>query len=256
MSTSHHAFTAGQYGVRSQDYVASVVHAQGEDLDQMAEFVRARPGGRVLDLGCGGGHVTYRAAPHAAEVVACDLTPSMLEAVAATAAERGLSNVRVQQAAAEALPFPDASFDLVLCRFTAHHWQDLDAGLRQALRVLKPGGAALFVDTVAPASRVFDTHLQTIELLRDTSHVRSYSVAEFVAALSRAGFTLDGLTLRQLRLEFSSWIARTRTSPVHASAIRSLQGGAPDEVTRHFRIEADGSFEIQSAAFVVSARPD
>jgi len=255
MSTSQHAFTAGQYGVRAPDYVASVVHAQGEDLDQIADFVRTRPGSRVLDLGCGGGHVTYAAAPHAAEVVACDLTPSMLEAVAAAAAERGLSNVRVQQAAAEALPFADASFDLALCRFTAHHWQDFEAGLREAFRVLKPGGAAVFVDTVAPAQRVFDTHLQTIELLRDTSHVRSYSVAEFVAALARAGFTLEGVTLRQLRLEFSSWIARTRTSSVHAAAIRSLQSGAPADVSRHFRIEADGSFEIQSAAFVVSARP-
>ena len=254
MQTSHHAFTAGQYAARAQDYVTSAVHGSGEDLDQIAGIVQARPNCRVLDLGCGGGHVTYRAAPYAAEVVACDITASMLKSVAETASERGMSNVRVQQAAAEALPFADASFDLVLCRFTAHHWQDLDAGLRHAWRVLQPGGYAVFIDIVAPADRALDTHLQAVELLRDASHVRNYGVAEFIAALARAGFPVDGVTLRQLRMEFASWIARTRTSSVHASAIRSLQSEAPMGVRQHFRIGADGSFDIQSATFTASRR--
>ena len=65
----------------------------------------------------------------------------MLDAVAATAAERGLTNITVRQAAAEHLPFADAHFDIVLCRFTTHHWQDMEAGLREARRVLKPAAA-------------------------------------------------------------------------------------------------------------------
>ena len=106
---------------------------------------------RVLDLGCGGGHVSYRAAPLVAQVVACDITQSMLDEVARTAAERGLTNVIVRQAAAEKLPFESGSFDVVLCRFTAHHWQAMEAGLREARRVLKNSGRAVFVDTIAPA---------------------------------------------------------------------------------------------------------
>jgi SAM-dependent methyltransferase len=253
MSTSQHDFAAKQYGARARDYVASAVHSSGADLDQIEAELRGRSTARVLDLGCGGGHVSYRAAPHVAAVVACDVTASMLEAVAATAAERGLANISVQQAAAEALPFPDAAFDVVLCRFTTHHWQDMEAGLRQARRVLKPRGSGVFIDSVAPADRVLDSHLQAVELLRDASHVRNYSAAEWVAALARAGFALDGITMRTLRMEFPVWAARTRTSPSHQAAIRSLQDGAPAIVRERFAIGADGSFDLETATFVVRA---
>ena len=246
MSSSQHAFVAGQYGPRAADYVASRTHSTGEDLDQLEALLRGHAGAQVLDLGCGGGHVSYRAAQHAGAVVACDLTPDMLQAVERTASERGLSNITVQQAAAEALPFEASSFDFVLCRFSVHHWQDMEAGLREARRVLRPAGCAVFIDTVAPADPVLDTHLQTIELLRDGSHVRNYSAAEWIAALSRAGFAIAGLTSRRLKLEFPTWIARTRTPGLHAEAIRSVQNAAPHAVRDHFAVAADGSFTLDS----------
>lgn len=253
MTSSLHAFTAEQYGARAQDYVASAVHSSGADLDQIEAALHGAGHARALDLGCGGGHVSYRAAPHVREVVACDVTASMLDAVATTAAARGLSNITVQQAPAEQLPFLAASFDIVLCRFTTHHWQDMEAGLREARRVLIPGGLAMFVDSVAPADRVLDTHLQAVELLRDASHVRNYSVAEWVAALSRAGFAIGGTIVRRLRMEFPVWIARTHTPAPRASAIRSLQDGAPAIVREHFRVGADGSFDLDVATFSMVA---
>lgn len=253
MSTSQQQFAAGHYAPRARDYVTSAVHSTGADLDQIEEAVQGMAKARVLDLGCGGGHASYRAAPHVAEVVACDVTAEMLEAVAATARERGLSNISVQQAAAEALPFPAASFDAILCRFTAHHWHDLEAGLREARRVAKPGGRFVFIDTIAPADRVLDTHLQAIELLRDVSHVRNYSLAELVAALSRAGIAAEGVTIRRLRMEFPVWTARTRTPKLHADAIRALQQAAPALVQEHFALGPDGSFDLQSATILARA---
>jgi SAM-dependent methyltransferase len=253
MDTSQHAFAAEHYTSRARDYVASVVHSTGADLDQIEAELRGQSTARVLDLGCGGGHVSYRAAPHVAAVVACDVTASMLDAVAATAAERGLTNIAVRQAAAENLPFTDASFDIVLSRFTTHHWQNMEAGLREARRVLKAGSRAMFIDTIAPADAVLDTHLQAVEVLRDVSHVRNYSVAEWVAALSRAGFAVEAITVRRLRMEFLVWTARTRTPAVHVDAIRSLQVGAPAIVREHFAIADDGSFDLEAATMVVRA---
>ena len=252
-TTSQHTFAAEQYASRARDYVASAVHSVGADLDQVEAELRGRDMGRVLDLGCGGGHVSYRAASHVDEVVACDVTASMLEAVAAEAARRGLSNITTQQAAAESLPFPDASFDAVLCRFTAHHWPDVEVGLREARRVLKPAGRAVFIDSVAPANPTLDTHLQAVEVLRDASHVRNYTLAEWVCALSRSRFAVEGVTVRVLRMEFPAWAARTRTPASHAEAIRSLQAVAPAIVREHFAVEADGSFDLDAATILARA---
>ena len=100
MSEAQNTFTAGHYAPRAQAYVDSRDHSQGADLDEMEERIRGAGFGRALDLGCGGGHVSYRAAPHVGTVVACDVTPAMLEAVARTAAERGLGNVETRRASA------------------------------------------------------------------------------------------------------------------------------------------------------------
>jgi len=253
VSPSQDTFTADHYAPRAQDYVSSADHSRGDDLDQVEAALQGGGIGRVLDLGCGGGHVSYRAAPHVAEVVACDLTQSMLDAVARTAAERGLSNISVHRAAAEHLPFADGSFDAVLCRFTTHHWQNMEAGLREARRVLKPGSLAIFMDSVAPADPALDTHLQAVELLRDPSHARNYTVAEWLAALSRARFRIESVTARKLRMTFATWIARTRTPADHAAVIRSLQAGAPAPVRQHFAIAEDGSFDLDTATLVVRA---
>ncbi|PXV59136.1 Methyltransferase domain-containing protein [Dyella jiangningensis] len=249
MTTPQQRFVADQYGPRAQDYVSSEVHRQGPDLDQIEAELHAMVPGRVLDLGCGGGHVTYRAAPLAREVVACDVTPDMLDAVRRTAVERGLDNVAVQAAPAERLPFDDDAFDVVVARYTTHHWHSRDAGLREARRVLKAGGRAIFIDVISPEHALLDSWLQTLELLRDVSHVRNYRASEWIAALAAAGFTVDGITRRRLPLRFPDWVARTRTPDAQVAAIRALQATAPDEVREHFAIADDGSFVLDTATF-------
>lgn len=242
-------YVAKHYAFRAQDYVSSTVHSQGCDLDRLESLVAGKKMRRVLDIGCGGGHVTYRLASHVGEVVACDVTGSMLDAVAQEAARRGLSNVTTVQTPAEKLPFEHGSFDAVFCRFTTHHWSDALAGLQEARRVLAPSGIALFIDVTAPPSGLLDSWLQSMELLRDISHVRDYTVAEWTTMVGQAGFVLQSVGTHRLRMDFESWVARTKTPPERVAAIRSLQQAAPDDVTRHFGIETDGSFMIDVSSF-------
>jgi SAM-dependent methyltransferase len=249
----HHELVVAQFGSQADAYLRSAVHAQGEDLDAIADGVRGASKARVLDLGCGGGHVSFRVAPHVARVVAYDLSPDMLATVASAARERDLTNIETVCGPVERLPFEDASFDRVLTRFSAHHWQDVDQALKEARRVLRPQGRATFVDVIAPAGAPLDTFLQAIELLRDPSHVRDYSLREWERLLDSAGFSIARTTTRRLRIEFASWIERMKTPPIHVEAIRSLYAYAPDGVRRYFEIEPDGSFTFDTGTFEASA---
>ena len=242
MDRAHEKVVDAQFGPRAKAYVESAVHAQGADLDALEAIVREMRPPRALDLGTGGGHVSYLMARHAGAVTASDLSRDMIDAVAAAARERGLSNIETVQAPAEHLPFDDGRFDFLACRFSAHHWRDFQGGLSEARRVLREGARAVFIDVHSAGPALFDTHLQAVELLRDTSHVRDYTASEWTAALAHAGFALAGCRTRRLRMDFPVWTARMRTPDENIRAIRVLQAAASSETRAHFAIEPDGSF--------------
>lgn len=246
MSRAQETIAREQFGPRAAAYVESAVHAQGQDLDALEEIAQRTAPVRALDLGSGGGHAAYRLARHAGIVAATDLSPEMLQAIAASARARGLDNIETVEAPAEELPFDDAGFDMLACRFSAHHWRDMEAGLREARRVLKSGAPAIFIDAVSTGGPAEDTHLQSVELLRDASHVRDYSAAEWTAALARAGFQPQATRAFRLRMDFESWTARMRTPPELQRAIRALQAAASNDVRTHFAIGPDGSFMLDA----------
>lgn len=249
MTQSHESIVQQQFGPQAAAYVSSAVHASGPDLDRIAAIAAEVRPAHALDLGAGGGHVSYRLAPHAGAVTASDLSADMIAAIGAHAAGQGLANISGQVAPAEALPFADGAFDFLACRFSAHHWRDFEGGLREARRVLAPGAKAVFVDVVAPEQAQADVHLQTVELLRDPSHVRDYRASEWIAALGRAGFWVQSVATHRLRMDFAVWTERMRTPAAHVAAIRSLQGMASADVAGHFALEEDGSFTIDVALF-------
>lgn len=251
MSSTQESIVERQFGPQAHAYVTSAVHASGPDLDRIAALAAQMRPVHALDLGAGGGHVSYRLSPHAGAVTAADLSADMITAVEAHAATLGLANIRGTVAPAEALPFAEGAFDFLACRMSAHHWRDFEAGLREARRVLAPGAPAIFIDVVAPGQAQADVHLQAVELLRDPSHVRDYSLTEWGAALGRAGFAVRSVTTRPLRMDFADWTARMRTPPAHVAAIRSLQAIASADVARRFALEEDGSFTIEAALFEV-----
>ena len=251
-SKTQETLVGDQFGSRAAAYLSSAVHAQGADLEALAALVRGQTKARVLDLGCGAGHVSFHVAPHVGEVIAYDLSPEMLDVVTRAAASKGLSNIATRVGVAEDLPFADASFDYVISRYSAHHWRDLDRGLREVARVLKPGCKAAFADSISPGLPVLDTYLQAVEMLRDPSHVRSYSRAEWDAAITRAGLTLGASQQSRLRLVFAVWIERMRTPKVQSDAIRALQEAMSDTVLRYFDIGADGSFNLDTTLIQAS----
>lgn len=239
---THHDKVDQQFGSQANAYLSSAVHAAGRDLERLSARLADFPQATLLDMGCGAGHASFVAASQVKEVVAYDLSEQMLSVVRDAAQARGFNNLTTQQGYAEALPFEDRTFDIVISRYSAHHWHDVGKALREVKRVLKPDGIAIFMDVMSPGHPVLDIWLQTVEALRDTSHVRNYSSGEWLSLFNDAGMVSQNLLCDRLHLEFSSWISRMRTPAALAEAIRIYQQSASDEIQHYFELQSEGSF--------------
>ncbi len=250
-----------RFGDVAANYRTSRVHASGQDLDLMADAVALNANMQVLDAGCGAGHTSLAFAPRVAQVIACDFTGAMLRQARALARERGIDNIETKLADVENLPFPARSFDLVVTRYSAHHWQRPERALAEFRRVLGHEGVFLISDIMAGEDYAQDTFLQTIELLRDPSHVRDYRISEWRAMLSAAGYCSEVLLRFDLRLYFDTWTRRMATPRQNANMILSLFSGAPAEIRSSFSLREDAaagelSFTIPGAVIRGTVKRD
>ena len=236
-----------QFNQAAAAYSTSPIHATGPDLAVMLKVAQLKGDEQVLDAGCGTGHTALTFAPHVAGVIACDLAESMLDQGRKLANERGLTNIEFRRGDAEHLPFADAQFDLVTTRFSAHHWPHPQTALREFHRVLRPNGQLLIGDIVSWNDFILDTYFQTIELLRDPSHVRDHTVEQWLEYLDQAGFQADIPHTFEVAIDFASWIKRINTPEQNAAMIRTLLAEAPREVKSVLKLQPDTSFTMQAA---------
>lgn len=127
----HSAWSAGDYAL-----VGSTLQIVGEEL---CEALDLRAGQRVLDVAAGNGNATLAAARRWCEVISTDYVPALLARGEARAAANGMS-VAFQEADAEALPFADASFDVVVSTYGVMFTPDQERAAAEMLRVCRPGG--------------------------------------------------------------------------------------------------------------------
>ena len=146
---NHHADHPGFAGISGA--IAAIVFTvgRGADADLAIDLTGTGPGDDVVDIGCGPGVAVRRAAARGATSVAgVDPAAVMLRvARAVSRSSRGRTpTIRYHDGTAEALPLPDDSASVAWSLATVHHWHDVDAGLAEALRVLRPSGRLLAVE--------------------------------------------------------------------------------------------------------------
>jgi ubiquinone/menaquinone biosynthesis C-methylase UbiE len=233
-----------QFAAVAANYASHPVMARGPELGRMVELGVRSGAERVLDLGCGAGHTALAFAPHVAEVVAVDLAEAMLAQGRRLACERGIGNVDFRLGDVERLDLPDSSFDVATSRFSAHHYPAPERALAEVVRVLRPGGAFLLVDSVAPEAPGCDTFLNAIEVLRDPSHVRDHRVSEWEAMFAAAGLA-PVLQLRwAIELDFDSWVERIGTPDSEIGALRRMLDRAPAELREALVIGSPGPHDF------------
>jgi SAM-dependent methyltransferase len=181
-------------------YRDSPTHAGDPDLDIVVALCEPRDGLRALDVATGGGHVARKLREAGADVVTVDAAAGMEPDVVA---------------AAEQLPFEDGSFDVVVTRIAPHHFSDIDAAVAELARVTR--GAVVVEDTLFTSDDV-----ERAEKLRDPSHVRNYTEAEWRGLLGGAGLAVEHVEGFRKTHVLEDWLARTGCAGDDADRVRSL----------------------------------
>jgi ubiquinone/menaquinone biosynthesis C-methylase UbiE len=183
------------FGERAAYYTTSASHTDPQVLARVIELSAPQADWLALDVATGTGHTAFALAPSVARVVGTDLTPEMLAEGEKLAHERGIPNVRFCLADVHALPFDDATFDLVTCRRAAHHFSDIVRALQEMKRVLRREGAGRLVidDRSVPEDDFVDACMNELDRLHDESHVRQYRPSQWERMLAQAGFVVESV---------------------------------------------------------------
>jgi SAM-dependent methyltransferase len=209
----------------------------------------------VLDVACGAAHAAEQIAPHVRQVVGIDLTPALLEVAADRFRATGVTNVLLQEGNAAALPFVDASFDVVVCRTAVHHFAEPAKPVAEMARVCKPGGRVVIADMVAPSPderASFDAVHRKI----DPSHASCLLDIELAALLHETvGPVTYGETWEPFRLPIDVIMTEVADRDAVYAALRAeLDGGPPTGLAP---VDQDGevtvSFTVAAAQAVRTA---
>ena len=177
---NHHAHYPGFAGPAGFLVAASMVLGGAGNARLAVRLSELTAGDTVADIGCGPGTAARHAARQDASVVGIDPAPVMLR-LARFLTRRSPHPVRYAEGSAEALPLPDSSVSVAWSIASVHHWVDLDAGLREARRVLKPGGRLVAIERLSrPGARGLASHGWTPEqasAFADRCHAHGFSGA-------------------------------------------------------------------------------
>jgi SAM-dependent methyltransferase len=231
----HQALILDQFTRQATPFATAPGIQDEEALALIVAFSGAGPDDTVLDVACGPGIVVCAFARTVRHATGIDVTPAMLDRARALQRDHGLTNVTWRQGDVLPLPYPDASFSVVVSRFAFHHFLEPGRVLAEMRRACAPGGTVMVVDA-APAPDKADA-FNRMEKLRDPSHARALPLSEHRRLFRDAGLPEPRVTSYRLEGEVDGLLSRSFPNPGDAERLRdiftdSLAGDALDMQTR------------------------
>ena len=218
------------FGEHAHDYSKSRSHAQGSDLKALLRALKPRRPEVALDVATGTGFTALALADLVGHVTGIDMTDEMLNQANRLALQRGRTNVRFELGNAMEIGYPDSSFDIVTTRRATHHFEDVPRFLREAKRVLRPGGRLGVVDMSPPVGA--EAFSNRIEILRDSSHVRAFTPVAWKSMVSEAGFRVVSSEVLGEAVTFETWLYPVEPGGREEATILKAWSSATPKVRR------------------------
>ena len=211
-------------------YSTSRSHAQGADLGALIRALNPKKSEIALDVATGTGFTAVALAGLVGHVTGIDVTDEMLVQAGRLAREQGCTNIRFELGDAMKIGYPSSSFDIVTARRATHHFGSVPNFLREARRVLRPGGRLGIVDMSPPEGA--EAFSNKIERLRDSSHVRAFTPAAWNSLVSKAGLHILSSEIVGEPVTFDKWLYPVETGGREEVTIRRAWCSATVSVRR------------------------
>jgi ubiquinone/menaquinone biosynthesis C-methylase UbiE len=147
--SQHNDVVREEFTKQAESFASSPWISDEQRIARLVEMAELAGGERVLDVATGPGYIAEAFAERAREVVGIDLTDAMLAIARERTSQRELKNISFRKGDVRALPFVDAMFDVVVCRYALHHVEQPGAVLQEMARVCRAGGTVLVEDLFA-----------------------------------------------------------------------------------------------------------
>jgi len=236
----HQSLIRDQFTRQARPFSSAAPIADAEALNMIVAAGEPGADDTVLDIACGPGLVACAFAPRVCRVTGIDLTPAMLDRARQLAAAKGVTNVVWQEGDVGALPYAEASFTIVVTRFSFHHFLDPASVLHEMVRVCAPGGRLVVADTCASEEPSKAAAFNRLEKLRDPSHVRSLTLSELTGLFRHAGLGEPQAAFYELRDEVRNLLARSFPNPGDEQKIVEMFRASAADDRLGIPVERDG----------------
>ena len=211
--TTHQQRILDQFTRQATPFSTANTITDANALRMIVDAAAPKQGDTALDVACGGGLVVCALAPHVRHATGIDMTPAMLDRARQLATEKRTGNVTWDRGDVGRLPYGDGTFDIVVTRFSMHHFLDPLHVLREMVRVCAPDGRVVVIDMYASDDPAKAAEWNRAEKLRDPSHVRCLTLPELKGLFGSAGLPAPRTSYYELRDEIRNLLARSFPNP-------------------------------------------
>jgi ubiquinone/menaquinone biosynthesis C-methylase UbiE len=225
---THAATIADQFTRQAAVFAAAPVLHHQDALDLLVDAARPQPTDTSLDVACGPGSVVLAFARRVAHASGLDATPAMLDQAREAAQRAALTNVAWHTGDVYALPFAEASFDIVSCRFAFHHFQEPARAFAEMVRVCRPGGRIVLCDAVASDDPTKAAAFNAMERFRDPSTAEFRPLSFLIGLFAISGLPAPEVRFYDVPVERERLIAASFPVGDDRAALRSMLDAAVD----------------------------